>query len=176
MSRLLSLKFALPALALSFSSQVAAAPDIEVGFSPEGSARQLVLETINQAQTSLQMIAYSFQAPDIARALVAAHDRGVKVQIVVDKRRNAVEASQKIMKYVAEHGVALRIDGHYHIQHDKTIIADGATVETGSFNYAPSAETKNSENVVVIRHQKAVACQYIAHWQSRWELGVPYAG
>ncbi len=88
------------------------------------------------------MIAYSFQAPDIARALVAAHDRGVKVQIVVDKRRNAVEASQKIMKYVAEHGVALRIDGHYHIQHDKTIIADGATVETGSFNYAPSAETK----------------------------------
>ena len=98
------------------------------------------------------------------------------MQIVVDKRRNAVEASQKIMKYVAEHGVALRIDGHYHIQHDKTIIADGATVETGSFNYAPSAETKNSENVVVIRHQEAVACQYIAHWQSRWELGVPYAG
>lgn len=174
MSRLFLLKCVLLTTALSLSSRVLAAPDIEVGFSPEGSARQLVLQTINQAKTSIRMIAYAFQAPDIAEALVAAHDRGVDVQIVVDKRRNKVPASQKMMRYVADRGVALRVDGHYHIQHDKTIIADGTTVETGSFNYAPSAETENSENVVVIHHQEAVARQYIAHWQSRWALGVPY--
>nr|WP_314707596.1 hypothetical protein [uncultured Comamonas sp.] len=54
------------------------------------------------------------------------------------------------------------------------LIVDGDAVETGSFNYAPSAETVNSENVVVIRGMPEVSRQFIAHWQSRWELGVPY--
>lgn len=176
MSRRFSLKLALLTVALALPALAQAAPDIEVGFSPEGSARALVLQTINQAHTSIQMIAYAFQAPDIARALVAAEARGVKVQIVVDKKRNRVKASQAMMQYVVEGGVALRVDGHYHIQHDKMMIADGDTVETGSFNYAPSAETENSENVVVIHHQQALTRQFIAHWQSRWDQGVAYAG
>jgi phosphatidylserine/phosphatidylglycerophosphate/cardiolipin synthase-like enzyme len=54
------------------------------------------------------------------------------------------------------------------------MIVDGKTVETGSFNYAPSAETQNSENVVVLRHMPDVTRQFIAHWQSRWDLGLPY--
>ena len=61
-----------------------AAPDIEVGFSPEGSAQKLVLKVINGAHKSIQMIGYSFQAPDIAKALVAARQRGVDVRVVVD--------------------------------------------------------------------------------------------
>lgn len=164
------------AAALSLSAFVQAAPDVEVGFSPEGSARQLVLQTINQAHVSIRMIAYAFQAPDIARALVAARDRGVDVRIVVDKKRNRAKASRLMMQYMVQHGVPLRVDGHYHIQHDKTIIADGATVETGSFNYAPSAETMNSENVVVIRNRPEIARKYIAHWRSRWALGTPAGG
>jgi len=61
-----------------------------------------------------------------------------------------------------------------YFDHDKTIIVDGHTVETGSFNFAPSAETLNSENVVVIRNAPEVVRQYLAHWQSRWDLGKPY--
>lgn len=152
------------------------APNVQVGFSPEGSARELVLQTINQAHTSIEMIGYSFQAPDIAQALVNAHDRGVNVRVVVDKRRNQVKSSQTTMQYVASHGVELRIDGHYHIQHDKTIIVDGKTVETGSFNFAPSAETENSENVIVLRDMPEVTQQYVAHWQSRWDQGVAFQG
>ena len=170
-------RFHLLAIATLFSLPVTAfsAPEIQVGFSPEGSARALVLRTINQAHTSIEMIAYSFQAPDIAQALVNAHARGVKVRVVVDEKRNQVKASRNTMQYVASHGVELRIDGHYHIQHDKTIIVDDRTVETGSFNFAPSAETENSENVVVINGMPDVTRQYIAHWQSRWDLGKPYA-
>lgn len=151
-----------------------AAPGIEVGFSPEGSAQALVLKVINDAHKSIQMIGYSFQAPDIAQALVAARQRGVDVRVVVDKKRNQVAASKTIMSYVANNGVKLRIDGHYHIQHDKTIIVDGETVETGSFNFAPSAETENSENVIVIHDMPDITQQYVAHWTSRWQQGVPF--
>ena len=64
---------------------------IQVGFSPEGSARGLVLNTIDGAQRSIDMMAYSFQAKDIVDALIRAQKRGVKVRAVIDKRRNQGE-------------------------------------------------------------------------------------
>lgn len=168
------IRCALLAALLGLSSMSVAEPNVQVGFSPEGSARALVLETIGGAKNSIQMLAYAFQAPDIMQALVDAERRGVEVRVVVDKKRNQNKASKTAMDFVTANGVELRTNDRFHLHHDKTIIVDGATVETGSFNFAPSAETVNSENVVVIRGMPEVARQYLAHWQSRWDLGKPY--
>lgn len=151
-----------------------ATPSIQAGFSPEGSARALVLEVIHQARHSINMVGYAFQAPDITAALDSAAERGVEVRVVVDYRRNLNKKSQKALLDAARHGVQVRTDAHYHLQHDKTMIVDGETLETGSFNYAPSAETENSENVLVIRHAPDIVSQYLAHWQSRWDQGQPF--
>ncbi|NVZ81200.1 phospholipase D family nuclease [Pseudomonas yamanorum] len=159
---------------LGFPSLSYAEPSIQVGFSPEGSARKLVLETITSAKQSIRILAYAFQAPDIMQALVEAKDRGVDVRVVIDKKRNLGKTSKAAMNFVTSRGVELRTSDQFHLHHDKTIIVDGNTVETGSFNFAPSAETANSENVVVIRDMPEVSRQYIAHWQSRWDLGVRY--
>lgn len=159
---------------LGISALSHAEPSVQVGFSPEGSARQLVLETIGSAKHSIQMLAYSFQATDIAQALVDAKKRGVDVRIVIDKKRNLGKTSKAAMDFVTSNAVELRTNDHFHIHHDKTIIVDGNTVETGSFNFAASAERVNSENVVVIRDMPEVSRQYVAHWQSRWDLGEPY--
>jgi phosphatidylserine/phosphatidylglycerophosphate/cardiolipin synthase-like enzyme len=164
------------ALLLSVPLLSQAQPSIQVGFSPEGSARKLVLQTIGSAKHSIQMLAYAFQSPDIAQALVDAEARGVEVRVVVDRKRNENKPSKKAMDFVTRNGVELRTNDRFHIHHDKTIIVDGHTVETGSFNFAPSAEKVNSENVVVIRDAPEVARQYLGHWQSRWEGGVAYSG
>jgi phosphatidylserine/phosphatidylglycerophosphate/cardiolipin synthase-like enzyme len=161
---------------LSIPGLSLAEPNIQVGFSPEGSARKLILETIASAERSIQVLAYAFQAPDITQALVDAKKRGVDVRVVVDKKRNLNKASKTAMDFVTRNGVALRTNDHYNLHHDKTIIVDGNTVQTGSFNYAESAETTNSENVVVIRDMPDVSRKYLAHWQSRWDLGKPYPG
>ncbi|BBP71383.1 conjugal transfer protein [Pseudomonas sp. Seg1] len=173
-SNMTRLQCAALAILLSIAAISHAEPSVQVGFSPEGSARKLVLETIGSAQHSIQMLAYAFQAPDIVQALIDAKKRGVEVRIVVDKKRNLGKSSKTAMDLVVLNGVQLRTNEHFHLHHDKTIIVDGNTVETGSFNFAPSAEKANSENVVVIRDMAEVSRQYIAHWQSRWELGVPY--
>lgn len=143
---------------------------VEVGFSPEGSARSLVLEAINHATRSIDMMAYSFQATDIVQALVQAEQRGVVVRAVIDKKRNQGDVSQRAIATALAGGVTMRIDGHYHIQHDKMMIIDGATLQTGSFNYARSAEFANSENVLLIRNEPAVIAQYQRHFNSRWEI------
>lgn len=152
------------------------APSVRVGFSPEGSARLLVLSTLASARHSIRMLAYAFQAPDIVQALVAAKRRGVEVQVVIDKKRNEGKASRAAMDAAIRGGVALRTNDRFHLHHDKVIIVDGNTVETGSFNFAPSAETANSEDLVVIRDMPEVSRQYLTHWRSRWSLGQPYPG
>lgn len=159
---------------LSICALANAEPRVQVGFSPEGSARKLVLKTIASAKHSIQMLSYSFQAPDIAQALVDAEKRGVVVRVVVDKKRNLGKVSRDAMNYLVRNGVELRTNSHFHIHHDKIIIVDKNTVETGSFNFASSAETENSENVVVIDDMPEVSRQFLAHWQSRWDLGEPY--
>ncbi|MEI2630526.1 phospholipase D family protein [Erwinia aphidicola] len=160
------------ALWLTFSTGAAvAAPSIDAGFSPEGSAQQLVLRTLDDARESIRLMGYSFTSPDVVKSLVAARRRGVDVRVVVDDRGNRSRASQSAMNVVVNAGIPLRTNGQYKIMHDKVIITDGQNVQLGSYNYTRSAAESNSENALVVREVPALAQTYLAHWQSRWDGG-----
>jgi len=160
---------------LLISSFNACATHVDVGFSPEGSARDVVIKAIDSAQSSIHMMAYSFTAPDIMKALAKAKDRGVDIKIVIDDKGNHGKASLAAMNYIVNHGIALRTDSDFKIQHDKVMIIDGSTVELGSFNYTASAEHSNSENAMVIYDNKDVANLYDQHWSDRWNRGKSYS-
>ena len=173
MNKILYAAFITAALSLP-GIQAQAAPSIEVGFSPEGSALQLVLNTIDSARQSIRLMGYSFTSPDVVKALVAAHRRGVDVKIVLDDRGNRGKASVAAMNIIVNAGIPLRTNGHYAIQHDKVFVVDQQTVESGSFNYTMSAARKNSENALVIHDVPQLAQTYLAHWQSRWDMGTDW--
>src|ERR1019366_2817138 len=73
---------------------VQSAGELEVAFSPGGGCTDLVIKVIHSGKTSIRVLAYSFTSAPIAKALVDAHNRGVDVQVVVDK-------SQKSAKYTS---------------------------------------------------------------------------
>ncbi len=148
-----------------------AVPSINVGFSPEGSAQQLVLRTLDDARETIRLMGYSFTSPEVVKSLVAAKRRGVDVRVVVDDKGNRSKASQAAMNVVVNAGIPLRTNSQYKIMHDKVIITDGQNVELGSFNYTRSAAESNSENALVVRGVPALAQTYLAHWQSRWDGG-----
>ena len=58
-----------------------ATAEIESAFSPDGAAERLVLKTINSANTTLRIAAYSFTSPKIVQAILSAKKRGVDVQV-----------------------------------------------------------------------------------------------
>lgn len=60
------------------------------------------------------------------------------------------------------------------ILHDKVIIADGRNTEVGSFNFSRAADRANSENVLVVWDDPAVAQRYLQHWSSRWSKGTDW--
>lgn len=148
-----------------------AAPSLDVGFSPEGSAQQLVIRTLDSARESIWLMGYSFTSPEIVKSLVAAKLRGVDVRVVVDDKGNRSKASLAAMNIVVNAGIPLRTNNQYKIMHDKVIITDGENVELGSYNYTRSAADANSENALVVRGVPALAQTYLAHWQLRWDGG-----
>lgn len=162
---------ALFAASIFSSGATMAAASVDVGFSPEGSAQQLVLRTLDEAHKSIRLMGYSFTSSEVVRSLVAAKRRGVDVKIVVDEKGNHGRASQAAMNVIVNAGIPLRTNGQYKIMHDKVIITDGQNVEVGSFNYTRSAADFNSENALVVRGVPALAETYLSHWQSRWDTG-----
>lgn len=151
-----------------------AAPSVQVGFSPEGSALQLVVNTLDGARQSIRLMGYSFTSRDVVKALMEARRRGVDVKVVLDEKGNTGKASVAAMNLLVNAGIPVRTVSRFSIMHDKVIVTDGQNVEVGSFNYSRAAATLNSENVLVLTGVPGVAQTYLAHWQSRWELGTDW--
>ena len=104
---------------------------------------------------------YSFTSAPIAKALVEARKRGVKIQVILDKSQRTQHYSSA--DFVAHAGIPIYIDAEHPIAHNKIIIIDGHVVVTGSFNFTKAAEKKNAENLLVI-HDAALAGKYTANW------------
>lgn len=159
--------------ALPDQHAIQTARQIEVAFSPDAGAEALVVKVIGTAGQSVRLAGYSFTSPAVVRALIDDRKRGVDVQVLVDDRGNRSRPSLIAMKLIADAGIPIRTISAYAIHHDKYIVVDGRTTETGSFNYSQAAARANSENVIVVWNNPQVAATYLAHWESRWAQGVP---
>lgn len=91
--------------------------------------------------------------------------------MVLDEKGNRGKASVAAMNLLVNAGIPVRTVSKFKILHDKIIISDKNTVETGSYNYSRSAARSNSENALVIRDVPELARTYLQHWQSRWDVG-----
>ena len=138
-----------------------------LGFSPKGGAEAIILEAIGKAEKSIKVAAYSFTSKTIATALLAAHKRGVVVQVVADAKSNS--GKYTAITFLANQGVPVRINSNYAIFHHKFIVFDGRNVQTGSFNFSAAAATKNAENVLLLWNVPELAAQYEREWQRLWD-------
>nr|WP_311530321.1 phospholipase D family protein [uncultured Ralstonia sp.] len=173
-----ALSFSAHAVSLDHQGFAAGMPSIEVGFSPEGSAQQLVEKAINSARASIRLSAYSFTSAPVVRALVSAKRRGVDVAVIVDYKNNLVdgrtEKARAALNLLVNAGIPTRTISVYPIHHDKFIVVDGESVESGSINYSDAGARRNSENAILIWRHPQLAKAYLDHWQSRWSQGVDY--
>lgn len=158
------------------SAQVPGNQVIEVAFSPNEGSEDLVVKAIQSARSSIGVAAYSFTSPVIAKALLNAKKRGVDVRVVVDENGNKSKASLAALNLLVNAGIPTRTISRYAIHHDKYMVVDKSTVQTGSFNYSKAAAKSNSENVVVIWNNPDLALSYLKHWQDRFDQGREYRG
>lgn len=48
------------------------------------------------------------------------------------------------------------------------------SILTTQYNYSAAAAARNSENVLVVWNNPALAAQYLKHWQNRFDQGTAY--
>ena len=119
--------------------------NLQAAFSPRQGAMALIIKIIGEAKESIHVAAYSFTSRPIAEALAAAHDKGVDVEIVLDKSQRKGRGT--LVPFLHDHHIPTRINSHYAIMHNK-------------FNYTKAAEEKNAENVLIVRRNTKIIHDY----------------
>ncbi|MDD3030031.1 MAG: phospholipase D family protein [Alphaproteobacteria bacterium] len=153
--------------------QAARPTSSEVAFSPNGDATTLVTKLIGSAKKTVRMAAYSLTSRPIAQALINAKEKGVDVRVLVDHGQ-IQSNSHSVVNRLQENHVTVRVDITHTLQHNKYIIVDEESLETGSFNYSAAAEYKNAENVLVLWQSPDLAARYIKNWETLWAKAEPY--
>lgn len=146
---------------------------VKVFFSPKSGCTEAIVSEINQAKTEILVQAYSFTSIQIAKALVNADKRGVKVQAILDKSQRSERYTSAT--FLTNAGIPTYIDDKHAIAHNKIMIIDKTKVITGSFNFTKAAEEKNAENLLILS-SKELANLYQEHWQKHKEHSEKYGG
>lgn len=165
----LSLYVILPLLILactlpSVTPERSSYPLTKVYFSPNGGVTDAIVKEIGAAESEILVQAYYFTSAPIGKALVDAHNRHVRVEVILDRSQVKPDGQYCPAKFFFDAGILVYIDSAHQIAHNKIIIIDRTTIITGSFNFTRSAEEKNAENLLVIP-SKELTAKYLENWQ-----------
>ena len=132
-------------------------------FSPDNDTISPLLKEIQSAETSIHFMAFSFTHDALGKAMCNRFEAGIKVQGVFEGRQvNNRYAEYERMKQA---GLSVMLDENSGAMHHKVIVIDGETVVTGSYNFSKNAETRNSENLLIIKGNQEIGAAYIAEFQ-----------
>ncbi len=138
-------------------------PTQAVHFSPKGGCTEAIVRELCLARREILVLAYSFTSRAITDALVEAHRRGVRVEIVLDHSNEKEEYTD--LPHLLEQGLKPLIDSKHAIAHNKIMLIDNRTIITGSFNFTHQAEQENAENMLILRGHPELAQQYRENFQ-----------
>jgi len=146
-------------------------PPFQVYFSPHGGCTEAIIKQIDNAKSEILVQAYSFTSTAIAKSLLDAHTRNVRVEVILDKSQKTQNYSSAT--FLANSRIPTFIDSNHAIAHNKVMIIDNNIVITGSFNFTKSAECKNAENLLIIKSDE-IAKLYIENWKNHKDHSDPY--
>ncbi|MGO0123411.1 phospholipase D family protein [Desulfothermobacter acidiphilus] len=110
----------------------------------------VLVALIGQAQSSCDVAIYSLTHPDIVRALVAAHRRGVRVRVITNKDWQQNDSQRHAVNVLLLAGVPVQANTHAGLMHLKMVVIDGKITTTGSYNFTRSASERNDEMLLLV--------------------------
>jgi mitochondrial cardiolipin hydrolase len=140
----------------------------EVHFSPDGGIRRHLLRAIQDSRQRIDVAVFQMTSTELARALVAAKERGVRVHVLTDQEK--ARAGGPAMRLLREKGVEVRSLGmsDQSLMHHKFAVFDERVVATGSYNWTNTAERANYENLVLFDDREVVA-RFTREFQRLWQ-------
>ena len=139
----------------------------ECYFFPNPSNEQRVVNMFRTCKKTLDIAIFTFTRDSIAKAILEALQRGVKVRCIGDDGNSKVKGSD--VRLLASFGIPCKTDNNlrFHM-HNKMAILDNSVVITGSFNWTNQAINKNQDNILFIEDKK-IANQYTEYFNQIWD-------
>lgn len=148
--------------------------------------RGAIVDLINGAQDQLCIAVQELEDDAIARAIIAARQRGVRVRVILESDYLLVtrtpapdpfapggsnEGNRRIFNALLRAQVDVKIDLNPDIFHQKFIVRDPGTsraaVLGGSTNFTPTGVAENMNHVVILRSQR-FANLYQTEFDDAW--------
>jgi|GEM_PF-133082 len=166
---------------------------VEVLFSPWNDIEGAILNALRNAKKTIYVQAFSFTSRELARGLIEAHKRGVKVMILADHEQTVKMDNSQIPALVKA-GIPVALEMRYASAHNKIMLIDADESEgltqgltqglnrgsnqglviTGSYNFTYSAKARNAENIVILRSNPTVLQTYLYNWKRHHADALPY--
>ena len=153
------------------SGKVAAYPKVKLSdgtqifayFSPKNDTISSLLKEIQSAKKSIHFMAFSFTHDTLGKAMRDRFKAGVDVQGVFEGR----QANNRYAEFdsMKKAGLSVVLDENAGAMHHKVIVIDRETVITGSYNFSKNAETRNNENLLIIKGNPEIAEAYVAEFE-----------
>ncbi|HID53802.1 MAG TPA: hypothetical protein EYP41_17420, partial [Anaerolineae bacterium] len=138
-------------------------------FGPETEIGPIIGAEIEQAQSEILFMAFSFTLDDIGEPILDKATAGVDVRGVFETSGATSESSYYgDMEAFGLPNLAVRLDGNPRIMHHKVIIIDGETVILGSFNFSSNANNSNDENILIV-HDPGFASYFVEEFTAVWD-------
>ncbi|MHB8110484.1 MAG: phospholipase D-like domain-containing protein [Syntrophorhabdaceae bacterium] len=132
---------------------------------------EAILKEICEAKSEIFVESQSLSSAAVAGALIEAHKGGLKVEAIVGKNQRKKKDSPA--GSLASAGIPVYLDGKRAINRDETIVIDGKTVITGSFDCNEAADGRDIEKLTVARSPE-VAAIYMKNWKNRKQHAKAY--
>lgn len=117
--------------------------------------KEELLQRISDSRSSIKIAVAWFTNRDLFAAILDALDRGVHIDlIIVDDIINRNIFGLNFSEYIKKGGNLCFADNKKSLMHHKFCIFDDIVVATGSYNWTYTAESRNTENIIVTDDSK----------------------
>jgi phosphatidylserine/phosphatidylglycerophosphate/cardiolipin synthase-like enzyme len=118
---------------------------------------QALIADIDAATRSIDLVTFEYNLHSIDQALVRAHQRGVRVQVALDRENLEKPPMAKWAGNVEAAGIPISWQDAEAFLHSKFVIIDDALVWTGSWNVTINDTYRNNNNLLRITVPAIVA-------------------
>ena len=136
---------------------------------PDDSAKP-ILDAIEGAKDSLRIKMFVLSDPQLMRALVSAHRRGIQVKIMLNpERRSGKKENAESRKLLSEAGIEVRDSNPaFDVTHEKSMVVDEKIAFIQSLNWVTKNLTETRDYAVVTAHKREVE-EVVECFEADWE-------
>lgn len=125
--------------------------------------KQRLIELMDSAKKNLRLAICVWTDQDLAQAAIRAHQRGVKVEVILWKE----EESPAIAHLLRSSGINVTQKSHLPLMHNKWMLVDTTTFYNGSANWSKSWFSRNDESGIILNKLRYEQERYLMdYWKT----------